>query len=265
MSPTITIELPVYGMMVVVGILLALFVYNCRIRAYSYNYRILLVVGIIVLLGMALGAKVMFFITQLPHVISNFSLMHTVMVFIKSGFVFYGGLLGAIGASELSARLLALDGKKLRSFLAPGFALFHAMGRIGCFFGGCCYGIPWEYGFAMEATPDIKRVPVQLIECTAEIIICAIILLKEKRKPQQYDLMQTYLILYSPTRFILEFLRGDTVRGIWLGDLSTSQYISIIIFTVSGILIVIDIVKGKRKQKCDEGSRSDYQYFGGRK
>lgn len=254
MSPTIIIELPVYGIMVVVGILLALFVYDRRIQKYNFNYRILLVVGVVVLLGMALGAKIMFFITQLPHVISNFSFIHTVTVFIKSGFVFYGGLLGAIGASELAARLLALDGKKLRSFLAPGFALFHAIGRIGCFFGGCCYGIPWEHGIAMEETPDIKRVPVQLMECAAEIIICTIILLKEKRKPQQYDLMKTYMILYAPTRFLLEFFRGDAARGIWWGGLSTSQYISIIVFTVSGILIVIDRVKGRQKQKCDERS-----------
>lgn len=248
------IAIPSYAFFAVIGfcaaILFAFFRNKDQIIKWSAYYLFIVFSAV----GMLLGSKLLFFITVLPTELTEFNLKKAFFLFLNSGFVFYGGLLGAIGGGLLSTKISHEDSGKTLNIFIPPFVLFHAFGRIGCFFSGCCYGIPWKYGIAMQDTPDIKRVPVQLMECAAEMIICIVILLKERRKSQQYDLVKTYLILYAPARFLLEFLRGDTARGIWWGGLSTSQYISIIIFAVSGILIVIDIVKGKRKQKCDEGS-----------
>lgn len=229
MQPVITFELPSYGLMVVAGLLFSLDTCTFRMKKYGYNPRFLLVASVFILCGMIIGAKLLFFLTQLPHVFASFSFGHLIRSCIQSGFVFYGGLIGAILFTEVAAKVLATDGQKLRSFFAPAFALFHACGRVGCFFGGCCYGIPWKYGIAMAETPDIKRFPVQLAECGVEIILFITLLLLEK-KSSRYDLMKIYLICYSVARFLLEFLRGDAIRGIWLFGLSTSQYISVAVF-----------------------------------
>ena len=242
MKPTITVDIPVYGLMAMIGLLLSIDVCLFRLKKYNYNHRILIVVIPFILIGMAIGAKVLFFITQLPHVFEDFSIVHLIQTFLNSGFVFYGGLIGAIAFTEIVARLLAIDGKKLRSFLAPSFALFHAFGRIGCFFGGCCYGIPWKYGIAMADEPDINRFPVQLVESGIELLVFIILLIIERRAFLKCNLMNIYLFCYTIARFFLEFLRDDEIRGIWWFGLSTSQYISLIIFSVC----IVDIIRQRR-------------------
>lgn len=245
MEPTITLELPTYGLMVAVGLLFSIDVCGFRMKKYGYNPKLLLVVSVFILCGMAIGAKLLFFLTQLPHVFADFSFGHLLNSCIQSGFVFYGGLIGAIAATAAAAKVLAIDGRTLRSFFAPAFALFHACGRVGCFFAGCCYGIPWEHGIAMAETPDIPRFPVQLAESGVEIIIFAALLFIEK-KTDRYDLMKIYLLCYSVARFFLEFLRGDVIRGIWGFGLSTSQYISIAVF----FCCIIHTVLCSNKKDC---------------
>ena len=91
---------------------------------------------------------------------------------------------------------------------------------------GCCYGkeysIPHHFGII-----EIDRIPVQLIEALAEFVLFIVLLLIEKIKPKA-NLLQIYLMSYAVIRFLTEFLRGDDIRGHWLG-LSTSQWISIFI------------------------------------
>lgn len=248
MNPTFTIEIPAYGLLVLMGIISALVICYARMDNYQYNYRTLFVISIIVLIGMGLGAKLLFFITQIPSIIEDFSFHKLIHKLITSGFVFYGGLIGAIVFAFLSSKLLAIDSQKLLSFLAPPFVIFHSFGRIGCFLAGCCYGIPWEYGVAMASDPTTKRFPVQLTEALVEIIIFIIIINIEKKNFLRFNLMKIYVCCYAVSRFMLEFLRGDSIRGLWFMGLSTSQIVSLIIlFTCLIHSIIIRINKNKQK------------------
>ena len=135
--------------------------------------------------------------------------------------------------------------------------MFHAFGRVGCFFAGCCYGIPFSHGFVMHDSLNpvgdgVARFPVQLLEALLLLILFLVLngirkkrlsLLKEegaateqKRKPNRREgsLLPLYLLSYAVIRFGDEFLRGDTYRGIWL-FFSTSQWISV--FILAGIAI----------------------------
>lgn len=226
----IGINIPTYSLMTGIGFLFASFLGIRRKEYYGYNDHILLVMIGFTLVGMGLGSKVLFFLTQIPKIAEDFTLKAIIETFGTSGFVFYGGLLGAMTFSYLGAKVIAVNPATMLSFLTPSFVVFHAFGRIGCFLGGCCYGIPWKYGVAMAETPEIKRVPVQLIESGFEFFILWVLLHIEKKG--YYNLILIYLFLYAIVRFLDEFLRGDSVRGIWYMGLSTSQYISIAIFII---------------------------------
>ena len=100
---------------------------------------------------------------------------------------------------------------------------------------GCCYGIPSSWGF-IYPHETVTRLPLPLIEAACNIMILMILLLFEKYcSPRGYHL-PFYGILYGITRFVLEFFRGDSARGVWL--LSTSQWISIAVVLGSVIWMI---------------------------
>lgn len=151
-----------------------------------------------------------------------------------TGITFYGGFLGA--AASLYILLKATGSKTAYSvqewfqLLTLPFILFHIFGRIGCFFGGCCYGKETDnfLGVVFVDNPanniihnGIKRYPTQLFEATALMIIF-LLLLKRRNK------FIHYLFLYAVSRFIIEFFRGDE-RGHISGILSPAQCISVLI------------------------------------
>lgn len=238
------IELPSYSIAVGFGWLACVSLAFFRKVKYEYNHRILLIYAVAVAVFTILGSKLVFLVTQTPKIIEEFSIYKLIYSFITSGFVYYGGIYGAIFGVIFVSKMLNLGRLQLMNFSAPLFALFHAFGRVGCFLGGCCYGIPYEYGIAMADTPDIKRFPVQLLESLVEFIICCLLLYCEKKK-DNLNLMKMYLIIYAITRFGMEFLRDDDLRGIWIAGLSTSQIIALL--TISGCIIHSIVIKKNRK------------------
>lgn len=188
--------------------------------------RYLLLIGYMVA-GVGIGSKALFVITQIPKWLESPTFQNLIHIVWTSGFVFYGGLFGAIAGVVVFAKQYHMAFEKLADLTAPGFPLFHFWGRIGCFFAGCCYGKEANWGVAMASTPDILRIPIQLIEAVCILFIFGMLLYIE-RKNVGVSVLRLYLGAYAFCRSILEFYRGDTLRGLWLG-LSTSQWISIII------------------------------------
>lgn len=239
------IELPSYSIAVGLGWLACVSLAFFRKKRYGFNHRILIIYAVAISVFTILGSKLVFLVTQIPKIIEEFSIYNLIHSFITSGFVYYGGIYGAIFGVIFVSKLLNLGRLQLMNFSAPLFALFHAFGRVGCFLGGCCYGIPYKYGVAMADTPDIKRFPVQLLESLVEFLICGFLLYCEKKK-NNLNLMKRYLIIYAIARFGMEFLRGDDLRGIWIAGLSTSQIIALL--TVVGCIIhsLVMIRNGKK-------------------
>jgi phosphatidylglycerol:prolipoprotein diacylglycerol transferase len=132
--------------------------------------------------------------------------------------------------------------------MAPGIALGHVIGRLGCLLAGCCYGkpttVPWGITFtspdaaANVGTPlGIPLHPTQLYDAGAELLILVLLLLTERRgRPFAGRTFWLYMLLYAISRFIIEFYRGDE-RGIILG-LSTSQFVSVVIAPLAVLMLL---------------------------
>lgn len=153
--------------------------------------------------------------------------------FQKAGFTFYGGLLsGGFFYFTIARFLMARDELllSLHSAVIP-LVVAHAIGRTGCFFGGCCFGSEIiENSFLHDF---FHRHPAQLYE--AAILFMFATLLLWLRKKGTCHLALVYLPAYSVCRFFLEFLRGDD-RGVYLA-LSTSQWISILLFSLFTMIV----------------------------
>ena len=234
-----TLFFPAYVTFASIGLFCAMLVAYFRIsKTELMNFkRFLILVGFIAL-GVVVGSKLLFILTQLPHFMEDPSIDNIIHIVITSGFVFYGGLLGALLALYLYARVFKISYRQLSNIIAPSFPLFHMWGRIGCAFAGCCYGVVSDWGIVMEDEPGVIRLPVQFFESGVLLFIFIILLIVEKKYRDKVALMPLYLSLYAVARFILEFFRGDTIRGIWFG-LSTSQWISlsiVVVIAVRGML-----------------------------
>ncbi len=164
-----------------------------------------------------------------------------------SGITFYGGLIG--GMFSLYVMLFfnrehtKYSIKEWLDKLTIPFIIFHMWGRLGCFCAGCCYGKETN-SFIGVKFPDNnlnnifhhgnKCFPTQLFEVFAlAIIVLCVSRTKNKCK--------TYLVLYSISRFIIEFFRGDS-RGTFIAFLSPAQIISIVIM----ILVMVKKIFNKR-------------------
>lgn len=169
---------------------------------------------------------------------------------IFGGAVFYGGLIGGLAVGFLSIRYQKLDTAVVSDCAAPSIALFHMFGRIGCFLGGCCYGVEWEHGVTftnslIESANGVPRVPVQLYEAGLELALFLALTLLLVSGKLRGKLLAVYLLVYPVGRFLLEFWRGDEYRGFLFG-LSTSQLISIALFIGTIVFLAVSAVKKRR-------------------
>ena len=132
---------------------------------------------------------------------------------------------------------------RISSVMAICIPLFHSIGRIGCYLGGCCYGKETNGWMGLQyrvhgMTSLVSRYPVQLYEAAFEFSLF-LILLFMFLKHDEYKgiLIYVYLLCYSTFRFFIEFIRGDEVRGVW-SLFSFSQYISVAIIMIIAFLLL---------------------------
>lgn len=213
------------------------------------------------LLASLVGSKLLMLLTE-PEYRNN--LLHLLSLdFLRSGGVFYGGLLGAIITGYLLIKRYQLPWWKTADACAPGIALGNFFGRQGCFAAGCCWGkpttLPWGVKFT-QAGHEITGVPIethlhptQLYESFAMLVVFLFLLWLHKRRAFTGQVILTYALVYSVIRFAIEFVRDDP-RGDILGlttltGLSTSQLISLVVGIAALILF---IVRRKRAQANEE-------------
>jgi phosphatidylglycerol:prolipoprotein diacylglycerol transferase len=179
-----------------------------------------------------IGAKIFFLLVTPAHLAEKYLFAN--YFWLGGGFVFYGGLIfGLIFFLTYSFWLKKFDFSK-SYLLVPGLVMGHAIGRVGCFLAGCCYGSQCDLPWSMTID-GVHRHPVQLYEAFYLLAFGIYILKRTKSEQLQRTVASSYLIYYSVGRFILEYFRGDDIRGLYWLNLSTSQYVSVFLF-LTGIV-----------------------------
>ena len=215
------------------------------------------------LLASLIGSKVLMMFTEPEY--RDHPLQLLSLDFLRSGGVFYGGLIGAVLAGYFLMKHYKLPWWKTADACAPGIAIGNFFGRQGCFAAGCCWGkptsLPWgvkfsELGHEITGVPtDAYLHPTQLYESFAMLLVFFFLLWLHKRKRFSGQVILAYALLYSAIRFSIEFVRDDP-RGDILGlttltGLSTSQLISLVV----GICALITlIIRRRRAQQLEKSN-----------
>lgn len=244
-----------YGLMIGIGFILALFLGEYRAKKKGMKEEAIIDLAIIAAVGGFLGAKILYIIVSFKEFLQN-----PLAVIGSEGFVVYGGIISGVLCCMLYCKVKKLKFLDYFDIVMPEVALAQAFGRIGCFLAGCCYGRPTDSVFGVVFPEDslapagIKLIPTQLISAAGDfaiaiiLIILADVVFKKAKECSlktktgfgmvSGDIGCIYMFLYGIGRFLVEFLRND-VRGT-VGNLSTSQFISLFIVAGSIILYVIN-------------------------
>lgn len=226
-----------YGVLVAIAFLVALYVIAHLARRASLDSNAVVNLGIVCGLSAIVGAKIMMYLVDLRYYIANPSEILSLAT-LQAGGVFYGGLIAALIAAVIYMRRHHLPALLTADVFAPGIALGHGIGRLGCFAAGCCWGLPthlpWGVTFTnplaqqLVGVPlDIKLHPTQLYESAAEFAIFGILYWRIQRRHAPGAIISLYLILYSTVRFLVEFVRYHEQPNPFGGPLNTSQWISL--------------------------------------
>src|SRR5688572_25965816 len=229
-----------YGVLLAAAYLLGLKFATVRAKARGLDQTRVLDLGIYIIISALVGAKLLLLITDWRTFTSNPSELLTLA---RSGGVFYGGLILAVIVALWYIRRIGLPLWTTCDVFAPGIALGHVVGRLGCFFAGCCYGkpttVPWAITFtdpfaaSNVGTPlNVPLHPTQLYEAGAEALILGLLLATESRGRRfPGRTFWFYMLFYAVSRYVIEIFRGDP-RGS-VGIFSTSQFISIVLIPLS--------------------------------
>lgn len=240
-----TFYLPTYGVLVAAAFLVALWLTSRLAKDARMNPEVIVNLGVYCALAGIVGAKVLM-IAMDPAYRANPGEIFTLATLQSAG-IFYGGLIAAVLMAYIYMRRNHLPFFRTADLFAPGLALGHGIGRLGCFAAGCCWGKPTHLPWAVVFTnPDARAVgvpmgiplhPTQLYESFSEFLICGILFLFARRGHRDGAILGGYFALYGIVRFLVEFLREhDESNPLGLA-LSLEQWISLGLVVAGAILI----------------------------
>lgn len=224
----INTKIPLYGILVVSGILSGLYIIYKNVKTLNYkkeeNYGLILYI----LLGTLFGAKYFTLLT-------NFNKFKDNIDFKKIGLSSYGAAIGIIILLIIFAKQYKKNFKELINNILPAIPLMYGISKIGCFLAGCCYGIKYNgplsitYKYSLSAPKNISLLPIQIIETITFILIYLYI---SKKKKENKNIIGITLLLCGLSKFLLDYLRMNHIDKI----LTVNQIVSIP-FIIIGLIL----------------------------
>lgn len=222
-----------YGAVLGVAFLISFWMAVYRARKAGIPSEVFSNLALLLLIAGIIGSRLLFVLEDWQeyssHPLEIFNLR-------EGGLSIHGGLIFAFFAGWWYARKYKLDFWKTADILAPAIAIGLGIGRIGCFFNGCCAGIstklPW--GVVFDASGYFgRRHPTQLYEMFLDFLIAGIVTVIGNRGKTGIAFLRLCLLV-GIERFFMEYLRAD---AIWMGPFSLVQFLSLLFMLVSGIFL----------------------------
>lgn len=229
-----------YGLCIAIAIIAAYFTTEIRIKRSKLDVDIALPMVASAVIPGFIGAKI-FYIVQ--------SLISGTPIDMRGGFVIYGGIIVAIPSVYICLRIKKVDILKYMDVGIASIAIAQSIGRIGCLLAGCCYGkFVSSYDWYAITINGYATFPVQIICSVLDMINFIFLIALNRHVKIKGFTLSAYMITYGIGRFIIEFFRGDDIRG-FIGALSVSQVISIFSVAVGVILQITFVIKERRKEE----------------
>jgi phosphatidylglycerol:prolipoprotein diacylglycerol transferase len=243
-------SIPTYGVLVATGVLVGLWISVRNAQKQGIKAENAWDFGIALVLAGILGSKILYVILdwRSGHVYGQNLREIFSLDTLQAGGVFSGGLVAAFIVAWWFLRRHRMPALATCDAFAPGLAMGHAIGRLGCFAAGCCYGKATDHFWGVTFTNPLAAQlvgtplghalePTQLFESAAELSIFFLLTWMFKRKKFNGQVFGAYLFLYGIARFFLEFIRGDPGRGsVFGGVLSGTQLIAIGLVLAGGLI-----------------------------
>jgi phosphatidylglycerol:prolipoprotein diacylglycerol transferase len=234
-----------YGVLLALAYLAGLQLAVIRARRWGLNATKVMDFGIYLIIAALVGAKLMLVAVDFDYFRQQ---PRELLSLVRAGGVFYGGLLGALAVGLWLVRRYGLPVWTTADLFAPGIALGHVVGRIGCLLAGCCYGQPTEAAWGITFTHPVAAAnvgtplglplhPTQLYDAGAELLILAVLLVMERRgRGFPGRTFWLYMLLYAISRYIVEIYRGDPRGMVW--GMSTSQFVSLLVVPLAIVMLL---------------------------
>jgi phosphatidylglycerol:prolipoprotein diacylglycerol transferase len=219
------IHLPTFYLVISIALLIVLSFLSKRVeRNKNFNRQTAFDLALVIMVFGFIGGRLLHVAYEEPRYYLLYPLQ--IFQFWNGGYVYYGGMLSAMIASLIFLNRNGENFLRWADFMAPAFSLMYGLGRMACFFEGCCYGKACSLPWAINGLH-----PTQLYMVIAELLVFSFVFkLKSKFRGQIFF---TWLMLHSFCRFIIEFYRNDD-RGLMVGNaLSISQIISLVLIFLS--------------------------------
>jgi phosphatidylglycerol---prolipoprotein diacylglyceryl transferase len=230
--------LPTYLLIISLTYCLCIYLVYKRSEKSNLAVSLSLDVCLAIMIGGFLGARLFHVFYEEP----KYYIAHPIRIleFWQGGFVYFGGLIGAVIAAFLFLHHKKESFLKWADFFAPVLSLGYALGRLACFLNGCCYGricsLPWAVTFHEAGLPTGPRHPTQLYATFWELGVFVTLLTLEKRK--QKNIFVLWLMLHSAGRIIMEYFRDDD-RGPLLAGFSIATWISVVFIILGATKLIL--------------------------
>lgn len=153
----------------------------------------------------------------------------------NGGFVFLGGLTGALISGVLFCKIKGEPFWFWADIATPPIALGYALGRVGCFFNGCCYGMPADVPWAVELHGSLRH-PTPLYATAWELAVIVLLMLNRSKFKTSGMLFNVWLLFHGAGRIVMEMFRADPrghlILGVTLGTAMSAVLMSWALFNI---------------------------------
>ena len=226
-----------YGVCIALGALLGIILITHEARKESYDQQQILDLAFYLLVAAVIGSRIFYVALNLPYYLRH--PLEMLMIW-RGGLVFYGGFIFAFATCFLYLKKHRLPFLKTCDLLVPGLVIGEAIGRIGCFFAGCCYGKPTELPWAVTFTHPhslaklgVPLHPTQLYSSFKALLVFLILITFRRYKKAEGQLIFLYVVLYAVGRLVIEPLRGDDRGLLILGFITLTQAVALVLIPIA--------------------------------
>jgi phosphatidylglycerol:prolipoprotein diacylglycerol transferase len=229
--------LPTYGLLVALGFLTGLWTAAQLAGRAGLNKEDVLNLGVYTAIAGLVGAKVSMLVMDFGYYVRNPLEIFSLSTLQAAG-IFYGGLIFALVTAAWYMRRRKMPGLATADAFAPGIAIGHGIGRLGCFAAGCCWGaeshLPWAVTFTNPEAHRLVGVPLgialqptQLYEAVAEGLIFLFLYWRFQKEHRPGTIIGLYLVFYSTVRFLVEFVRAHDEKNPFIGPFVIEQWVAL--------------------------------------